>query len=76
MVDILGKKSFRIYTYSELEPHEKADVEEWKNVKGTNVSWGSIDVRYSKASLPKIKNTTNLKALLTEALKSIISNIP
>ena len=49
---LTGQDKFPVLSYMELEPHEIPDAEEWKGVEGVQVSWGGIDVRYSKTSVP------------------------
>lgn len=38
--------------YSEMEPLKQASPQEWKDVRRVQVSWGDIDTRYSKTSVP------------------------
>lgn len=47
-----GQERFPVASYSELEPHVGPDVEEWKHIKGVNLSWGDIGMRYPKTSVP------------------------
>ena len=51
-----GQKKFPLSSYSELPQHAAPDPQEWKNVKGVAFSWGSIDMRYPKTSVPECLN--------------------
>lgn len=52
----LGQDSFPLNSYTELKNPITTHLSDWKNVSKTNVSWGSIDVRYKKEVPPAIKN--------------------
>ena len=49
-----GQPAFPIENYKELANPVKTDLQLWKNVNKTYVSWGSTDVRYKK-EVPAMK---------------------
>ena len=53
-----GQEPFPINSYTELKNPIATNLSDWKNVSKTNISWGSIDVRYKKEVPPPIKNNT------------------
>ena len=50
-----GQKPFPVESYIELANPVKTDLQQWRNVKGTLVGWGSTDVRYKK-EVPAMKS--------------------
>ena len=57
---ITGQDRFPLSEYKELEPHSLPDPEQWKDVRGVNASWGDIDMRYDKTSVPVFTVTEDL----------------
>ena len=49
-----GQKPFPLENYKELANPVKTDLQAWKGVHGTLVSWGTTDVRYKK-EIPAMK---------------------
>lgn len=56
-----GQPKFPVDAYFELPQHEKPIADEWSEVKGVNVSWGDIDNRYAKHSIPMRVKSKNCK---------------
>ncbi|MEG1580282.1 MAG: DUF4091 domain-containing protein [Bacteroidaceae bacterium] len=59
-----GNVKFPKGEYKELPDPARKDAAAWKSVKGTNLSWGTTDLRYSKGAVPALK-----KKVVTESLK-------
>lgn len=57
---LTGQSRFPLNEYKELEPHSLPDPEQWKDVRGVNASWGDIDMRYDKTSVPVFTVTEDL----------------
>ena len=47
-----GQQLFPINEYQELAPFKLSEPSQWQDVKGVNASWGDIDMRYDKTSVP------------------------
>ncbi len=58
-----GQKPFPVESYTELENPVKTDLRLWDKVKGTQVSWGTIDKRYKK-EIPAMKDVHQTYTLL------------
>lgn len=56
-----GQRQFPIEHYQELENPKKTDINLWKNIKGTNYSWGNTNIRYKKEVPPMNKTTKEIK---------------
>ena len=52
---LTGQKKYPLLNYFELACPEPAVVSEWKDVKGVQISWGSVDSSYAKTSVPVSK---------------------
>lgn len=68
-----GQAPFPVNFYVELPNPAKSNPALWEKVKGTTVSWGSIDVRYKKeepASIGNIKKEMELLAWKGERVAS------
>ena len=49
---IAGQEKSTGESYDELPQFVTPQEEEWKDLKGTSLSWGSTDIRYPKTSVP------------------------
>lgn len=60
---LTNQSQYPIYDYIELPNPKTPDYSIWKNVKGTQISWGDASTRYKKeepAPINKIQETINL----------------
>jgi hypothetical protein len=58
---LAGQEKFPVIEYKELEPHKLSIPSEWQEVKGINASWGDIDMRYDKTSVPMFSQNDRLE---------------
>ncbi|MDO5665640.1 MAG: DUF6067 family protein [Bacteroidia bacterium] len=52
-----GQLPFPLNSYLELQNPIATNLSDWKNVSKTNISWGSVDIRYKKEVPPSIPNS-------------------
>lgn len=55
-----GQPRFPLLSYQELADPVSMNEKEWAPMTTTQVSWGTIDTRYAKHSLPRLKNQTTI----------------
>ena len=55
-----GQPPFPLNEYQELSDPSQPDEQAWAAVKGTQVAWGTTDIRYAKHQLPASKASTHL----------------
>ena len=55
-----GQNPFPVNTYTELQNPVETNLNDWKNVRGTNVSWASTDIRYKKEVPPSVNKQKKL----------------
>lgn len=48
-----GQDKFPLWDYEELPQHVQPSPKYWQKTKGTQLSWGSTDIRYPKTSVPE-----------------------
>ena len=53
-----GQTPFPLTAYQELPDPSQPDASKWSAVKGTQVTWGTTDMRYAKHEVPAIKLRT------------------
>ena len=58
-----GQNPFPVNTYTELQNPVETNLNDWKNVRGTNVSWASTDIRYKKEVPPSVNKQKKISLI-------------